>query len=93
MAGEKMNTETAVITGKRERVNFWAPSELIKRANRVAKAFNFSLSEVTRKALEEYIEKVEQERLEKEIGEACKYYYELDKEMAKEWESAEARIS
>ena len=84
-----MNTDTAEIVGKRERVNFWAPYELIRRANRVAKAFNFSLSELTRKALQEYIDKVEQEKIEKEIMEACHTYAEADRKTTAEWSTTE----
>ena len=84
-----MNTLT--ISGKKERVNFLVPQDLVKRAEKIAKDYNSSLSEIFRKSLESLIDQHERSKIENEIEEACKLYYDADKQLAADWEVAEAK--
>lgn len=79
-------------TGKKERVNFLVPHELVSRASEVAKEYDFSLSDFFRQALAKFIEELEREKTEREIEEACRLYYETDRQIAAEWEAAESKV-
>ena len=56
------------------RKNFYLSFDLAERAERLAAEKDSNLSELIRRALEDYIAKVEQERVEKEMREACEFY-------------------
>ncbi len=49
-------------------------------------------SQVVRTALEEFIKKVEKEKLEKEMIEACKFYFSVDREISYEWRKSERKL-
>lgn len=74
------------------RKTFRLPDDMVEKAESMARELNMNLSQMVRKALNEYMKKIEEEKIEKEAIEACKFYYELDKQMAGEWRSAEAKI-
>jgi hypothetical protein len=83
---------TIVISGKKEKVNFLIPSELNKKAIAAAESLGFSYSDFVRQALAELVERIEREKIDREIEEACAFYFESDKKLAEEWRSAELRI-
>lgn len=85
-----MNTQ--IQSGKKERVNFLVPHELVSRASQVAKEYHFTLSDFFRQALARFIEELERQKTEREIEEACRLYYEADKQIAAEWEAANAKV-
>lgn len=77
---------------KNERVNLLVPQELVRKAVKAAKGLDSSLSELVRMALSRYLENLEREKTEKEVADACKYYYEEDKKIAKEWAQFETTV-
>jgi len=64
-------------------------SDLAKSLNDWAEKLIVSLREIGRKALYDFIEKLERDRIE----DACKFYYEHDKKLAGEWRSAESKVT
>jgi antitoxin component of RelBE/YafQ-DinJ toxin-antitoxin module len=74
------------------RKNFLLSQSLFQKANDVGEKTGLNFSEVVRTALEDYIHKIERQRLEQQLIEACKFYNNIDKEIAKEWKEAEAAI-
>jgi predicted transcriptional regulator len=89
LAGEDMNTLAG--NGKKEKVNFFFPSELNRRASKLATELGFSYSELVRQALAEFLERIERERINREITEAAKFFYGTEKRLADEWRSSETR--
>ena len=77
---------------KKEKVNFFFPSELNRRASKAATDLGFSYSELVRQALAEFLERIERERINREISEAAKFFYDTEKRLADEWRSSETRI-
>lgn len=67
-------------TGLNEKMNLWAEQ------------LNITLTEFARKAVSDFIEKLERDKLEREMADACKFYYKQDKQIAAEWKAAESRI-
>lgn len=90
LAGELMNTLT--LSGKKEKVNFFFPSDLNRRASEAATQLGFSYSELVRQALAEFLDRVERERINREITEAAKFFYDTEKLLADEWRGAETRL-
>lgn len=85
-----MNTLT--ISGKKEKVNFLIPSDLNQKANAIAESLGFSYSDFVRQALADFVEKIEREKTDREIEDACKFFYQTDKQLEDEWRFAETRI-
>ncbi|HEX2867770.1 MAG TPA: type II toxin-antitoxin system CcdA family antitoxin [Ignavibacteriales bacterium] len=74
------------------RKNFLLPADMVEKAESMARELNINLSQMVRAALDEYMKKIEEKKTEQEVIEACQFYYELDKQTAREWKSAEAKI-
>ena len=74
------------------KINFVASSELVERLRTLSVLYKKTQSEIIRQALESYIGFLERERIEREIEEACRLYYNADKQVAAEWRDAEARL-
>ncbi|MFZ1978676.1 MAG: hypothetical protein WAV76_12035 [Bacteroidota bacterium] len=87
-----MNAIVSAKTVKEKRVNFWASTDLINRANEAAKTLNNSLSEFTREALEERVKRIEREKIDAEVALACTKFYDLDNRTVKEWAQFETVI-
>jgi|WetSurMetagenome_2_1015567.scaffolds.fasta_scaffold139147_2 hypothetical protein len=75
-----------------QRKNFYLSFDLAERTEKLAADTGSNLSEIVRHALEEYIERREREFTEREIREACLFYYENDKELAEMWSSTEPKL-
>ncbi|MDR3611671.1 MAG: hypothetical protein P4L27_13965 [Ignavibacteriaceae bacterium] len=71
---------------------FLLPQNLYQRADEVSIELGLNFSELLRNALENYVSQIEKDRINKEIAEACKFYYDIDKEIAAEWRPAEGKI-
>ena len=71
---------------------FLLPKTLYDRADGIGEKLGLNFSELLRKALESFVSQIEKERIDKEIADACKFYYEIDQEIASEWRSAEGKI-
>lgn len=74
------------------KINFVASSELVEKLKTLSGLYKKTQSEFIRQALESYIDFLERERIGCEIEEACRLYYNADKQVASEWRDAEARI-
>jgi len=75
-----------------EKKNFYLSTRLVKKIEKVASERDWNFSEFVRFAIEEVIKRIEEERINREIEEACKFYYGLDKEIAEDWRAAEAGV-
>jgi metal-responsive CopG/Arc/MetJ family transcriptional regulator len=85
-----MDAMTAVRSNTR--LNMSVTKQLAQLLELWAERQKVSRSEIGRIALQEYLEKLEREKREQEIIDACTYYRELDLQLAQEWEAAETRI-
>ncbi len=61
-------------------------------ANKILKDSGINFSELVRRALKLYIKNNEQERINREVAEACQFYYDIDKEIAEEWRETEGKV-
>ncbi len=84
--------EILAYSGKKEKVNFLFPSELNTKANAVAKELGITYSDFVRQALADFIERIERKKIDREIEEACREFYDADKQLAEEWRIAESRL-
>jgi metal-responsive CopG/Arc/MetJ family transcriptional regulator len=66
---------------------FLLSQKLYQRADEICEELGLNFSELLRKALEDFVGKIEKEKINKEIAEACKFYYEIDKAIAEDWRS------
>lgn len=64
---------------KKERLSFFVNSELSNKISRISKQIKLPVSEIARKALQNYIDQVEKEKIENEleIGYKANYDYYL----------------
>lgn len=85
-----MNNQT--ILQKKEKVNFVFPSELNRKASETAKELGFSYSDLVRRALSEFLDRIERDKINREIIEASKYFCETEKSVADEWRITETSI-
>jgi metal-responsive CopG/Arc/MetJ family transcriptional regulator len=74
---------------KKERTSFFLDSEFAQKVNAIADEINISVSELIRKALDNYIKKIEKERIEKELEAGYKSNYEYYLRSGEEWRYAE----
>ncbi|MGB6123108.1 MAG: hypothetical protein WBG80_14465 [Bacteroidota bacterium] len=81
-----------VVERRMQKRNFSFPPDLIERAQRVARSHSANLSQIVRKAVEEFVDKKEREELDQEVIRACKANREFDKEFASEWAQYETRV-
>jgi hypothetical protein len=71
---------------------FLLSQRLYQRADGIGEELGLNFSELLRKALEDFVCKIEKEKINKEIAEACKFYFDIDKETAANWRSIEGEI-
>ena len=83
--------ETASINQK-TRLNLVVTAELNEQMLSWSERLAITLSELTRNALREYIERLEQDRLERELAEACSNYREFNKQFSSDWSRYETRV-
>lgn len=83
--------ETASMNQK-SRLNLVVTADLNEQMLSWSERLAISLSEFTRNALREYIERLEQDRLERELGEACTNYREFNKQFSSDWSRYETRV-
>jgi predicted transcriptional regulator len=74
---------------KKERLSFFVNSDLSEKVNQISEQTNLTVSEIARQALVNFIEKVEKERIEKELeaGYIANYDYYLKSQ--EEWKHAD----
>jgi hypothetical protein len=81
-----------IMTNQKSRLNLNVTAELNEKLNSWAEALQITLSELARKALSEYIERLERNKREQELAEACKNYRQFNKKFSSEWAKFETRI-
>lgn len=74
------------------RINYTIPLEVYQKAATLARELNLSLNDFAREALQDAIEALEQERLEREIEEGCRANYNYFKQEAEAWGKAECDL-
>lgn len=81
-----------MMINQKSRLNLNIPAELNERLNSWAEMLQLTLSELTRQALGEYIERLERDKREQELAEACKSYRQFNKKFSSEWAKFETRL-
>ncbi len=74
------------------RKNFFLSLDLDNRATAAAKHLNLDFSELVREALDDFVKRLEKEREEKELAQACENYREFNKRFSAEWAQFETRM-
>lgn len=76
-------------TNKKERLSFFINSDLSDKVNEISKQSKQTVSEIARKALQNYINKIEKEKIEKdlELGYKANYDYYLSSQA--DWKYAD----
>ena len=77
---------------QKSRLQLNLTAELNEKLNVWAEKLEITLSELTRKALSEYIEGLERNKREQELAEACKNYRQFNKKFSSEWAKFETRV-
>ena len=77
---------------KPTKINFVAPFGLVRRIRLFAIEHRQSQSDIIRKAIELFIKQVEEEKIAREIEQACDFYYAIDKKIAEKWRNAETKV-
>lgn len=83
--------ENSLMTQK-SRLQLNLTAELNDKLNAWAEKLETTLSELTRRALSEYIEGLERKKREQELAEACKNYRQFNKKFSSEWAKFETRV-
>ncbi|MBU2447104.1 MAG: ribbon-helix-helix domain-containing protein [Bacteroidetes bacterium] len=74
---------------KKERLSFFVNSELSNKVNKISKQTNLTVSEIARKALQNFIDQVEKEKIEKELEAGYKANYDYYLKSQEEWKYAD----
>jgi len=74
---------------KKERLSFFVNSELSKRVSKISKLTNLTVSEIARKALQNFIDNVEKEKIEIELEAGYKANYDYYLKTQEKWKYAD----
>ena len=74
---------------KKERLSFFVNSELSNKVNSVSKQTNLSVSEIARRALQNFIDQIDKEKIETELESGYKSNYEYYLKTQEEWKYAD----
>ena len=77
------------IPNKKERLSFFIDSELSVKINKISKQANLTVSEIARKALQNYLDQLEKEKIVKELEIGYKANYKYYLKSQEEWENAD----
>jgi predicted transcriptional regulator len=83
------NMPTVQEQNKKERLSFFVNSELSNKVNRISKQTNLPVSEIARKALQNFIDQVEKEKIETELEDGYKANYDYYLKAQEEWKYAD----
>jgi hypothetical protein len=83
--------ENTMISPK-SRLNLNVTADLNKKLTAWAGILQMTLSELMRNALSDYIERLERNKREQELAEACKKYRQFNKKLSSELAKYETRI-
>lgn len=74
---------------KKERLSFFVNVELSKKVNKISKQTNVKVSEIARKALQNFIDLLEKEKIENELEAGYKANYNYYQKVQEEWKYAD----
>lgn len=74
---------------KKERLSFFVNFELSKKVNRISKQTNVTVSEIARKALQNFIDLFEKEKIENELEAGYKANYNYYLKAQENWKYAD----
>ena len=74
---------------KKERMSFFVDRKLAVKIGELSKQTKLTVSEITRRALQNYIDQSEKERIEKELAEGYEANYKYYLNSNNEWEHAD----
>ena len=77
------------IQSKKERLSFFVNSELSDKVNRISKQTKLTVSEIARKALLNYIDEIEKEKIDKELEIGYKANYDYYLKSQEDWKYAD----
>ena len=80
---------TVQIENKKERLSFFVNSELSKKVNFISKQTKLTVSEIARKALQNFIDGIEKEKIENELETGYKANYDYYLKTQSEWKYAD----
>ena len=76
-------------TNKKERLSFFVNPELSDKINSISKQTNLTISEIGRKALQNFIDLIEKEKIENELEAGYKANYQYYLKSQEEWKYAD----
>lgn len=79
--------------GRMKKLNFYFPTALVERLETISTSSSANASQIVRKAVEEYITRLEREEMEREIARASTANRDFDRKFASEWAKFETRNS
>jgi len=77
------------IRSRMMRKNFFMSVELARRADKVAGSLGIDFSQLTREAINQFVEKAERQALDRELAAACADYREFNKKFSSDWSAYE----
>ncbi len=77
------------LTNKKERLSFFVNPELSNKVNKISKQTKLTVSEIARKALNNYIDQIEKEKVENELEAGYKANYDYYLNSQEEWKYAD----
>jgi predicted transcriptional regulator len=77
------------VTNKKERLSFFVNSELSDKVNKISKQTKLTISEIARNALQNYIDKIEKEKIENELEAGYKANYDYYLKSQEKWKNAD----
>ena len=80
---------TVQITNKKERLSFFVNSELSEKVNRISKQSKLTVSEFVRRALQNYIDLMEKEKINNELEAGYKANYDYYLKSQEDWKYAD----
>jgi hypothetical protein len=81
----------SISTNEKSRLNL-NTTGLNEKMNSWAEELNITVTELARKALSDFIERLERNKREQELAEACRNYREFNKKLSSEWARYEMRV-
>ena len=76
-------------TNKKERLSFFVNPELSDKINSISKQTKLTISEIGRKALQNFIDLIEKEKIENELEAGYKANYQYYLKSQEEWKYAD----
>jgi metal-responsive CopG/Arc/MetJ family transcriptional regulator len=77
------------IINKKERLSFFVSPDLSAKINKISKQTKLTVSEIARTALQNYVDQIEKERIEKELESGYKANYDYYLKSQEDWKYAD----